>query len=104
GAGRGGLGGDGEGGRGTDPGAGGARRSRASNRRCASAAETTSRNCSCRAAWRIASTIAARVGLVSWFIAAAKANSWPSVHGDLAAGGKAFALGRNQNPAVAAGQ
>src|SRR6516164_2222995 len=89
---------------GTDSPASGARSSRASKRWRASAAEAISRNCSCRAARRIASTIAARVGLASGFIAAAKASSWPLVHGDLAAGGKAFALGRNQDPAVATGK
>src|ERR1700758_2628767 len=87
---------------GTDSPASGARSSCASKRRRASAAETTSRNCSCRAARRIASIIAARAGLASGLIAAAKTNSWPLVHGNLAARGKAFALGRNHDPAVAA--
>src|SRR5262249_7583871 len=91
---------------GADSPASGARSTCASKRRRASAAETTSRNCSCRAARRIASTIALLVvlGLASGLIAAAKANSRPWVNGDIAAGGKAFAGGRNENPAVAAGE
>src|SRR6516165_960670 len=89
---------------GTDSPASGARSSRASKRRRAAAAETTSRNCSCRAARRTASSIAARVGLGSGLIAAAGANSWPLVHRDVASDGEAFALGRHQYPAVAAGE
>ncbi len=66
-----------------------------SKRLLASSAETTSRNCSCRAARRTAS-----ISAVSGFGRRLMAASWqrPHRHGD--AGGIAFAFGRHQHPAV----
>ena len=74
----------------------------ASKRRRASTAETTSRNCSCRAACRTASRIAAPGASCFLFTAISRSGPWS--HGNRRPGRKTFAVGGNDNPAVAARQ
>src|SRR5690606_21947830 len=81
-------------------------RSRCRSKRVrASSGETTSRNCSWRAAARTASSRRPE-GISNFSVRSLLMTtiSWQQSHLSLGTGGKAFALRRNQNPAIGTGE